>query len=171
MLFTDVKTRLADHLLMIADRMTMAHSIEGRSPYVDQKVVEFVARIPADLKLHGRRLKYIQRQVAKEFLPETLITRPKQGFGFPLAYWFKNELKGLMNNIIQASRLAEDGYFRREAMQDLMDEHVSGQIDHNYRLWLLLNLELWYRLFMDGMSQEDLNQYLQETMQSAKVVV
>ena len=164
MLYTDVRTRLADHLLMIADRMTMAHSIEGRSPYVDQKVVEFVARIPAEMKLKGRRLKHIQRQLGREFLPETLITRAKKGFGFPLAYWFKNELRGLMEQMIRESRLADEGYFQRSAMSDLLNEHAAGQVDHNYRIWLLLNLELWYRLFIDGVSIDDLNQWMQSLM-------
>jgi asparagine synthase (glutamine-hydrolysing) len=170
MLYTDVKTRLADHLLMISDRMTMAHSIEGRSPYVDQKVVEFVARIPAGLKLHGRRLKYIQRQVARDFLPEALLTRSKQGFGFPLAYWFKNELRGLMSGLIRESRLAEEGYFRREGMQALLDEHASGKVDHNYRLWLLLNLELWHRLFIDGIPQTEVNALLENSLKPQPVL-
>jgi asparagine synthase (glutamine-hydrolysing) len=170
MLYTDVKTRLADHLLMISDRMTMAHSIEGRSPYVDQKVVEFVARIPTSLKLHGRRLKYIQRQVARDFLPEALLTRSKQGFGFPLAYWFKNELRGLMSSLIRESRLAEEGYFRREGMQALLDEHASGKVDHNYRLWLLLNLELWHRLFIDGIPQAEVNALLENSLKRQPVL-
>jgi len=167
MLYTDVKTRLADHLLMIGDRMTMAHSLEGRSPLVDQRLVEFVARIPADLKLRGRRLKYIQRRLAERYLPEPLLKRSKQGFGFPLAYWFKNELKGLMGSLIQDSRLAAEGFFRPEAMQAMLDEHVGGAVDHNYRLWLLLNLELWYRMFMDGAGQGALNATLEEHLQPA----
>lgn len=160
MLYTDVKTRLAEHLLMIVDRMTMAHSIEGRSPYVDRQVVEFVASIPADLKLRGRTLKYIQRPVAAEFLPAELVQRPKRGFGFPLAYWFQNELSDFMITMFRQARLATEGYFRPDAMQSLLEEHVRGDVDHNYRLWLLLNLELWYRLFIEGTSVEALRSML-----------
>ena len=136
--------------------MTMAHSLEGRSPYADQRVAAFVATIPASFKLHGRTLKHIQREVAREFLPDALIRRPKQGFAFPLAYWFKEQLHPLASHLFRASRLADEGYFQREAMLGLLDEHVSGQVDHNYRLWLLLTLELWYRLYMDGSSIEEL---------------
>jgi asparagine synthase (glutamine-hydrolysing) len=160
MLYTDVKTRLADHLLMISDRMTMAYGLESRSPFADQKVAEFVATIPAELKLRGSRLKYIQRQIAREYLPNTLIKRPKQGFGFPLARWFKYELRDLTVHIFLNSRLASAGYFRQEAISTLLSEHLSGRFDHNYRLWLLLNLELWYRQFIDGFSRNDLTEML-----------
>jgi asparagine synthase (glutamine-hydrolysing) len=161
MLYTDVKTRLADHLLMVVDRMTMAHSLEGRSPYVDQEVVELAAAIPASMKLHRRRLKYILRKVAEPFLPETLIQRRKQGFGFPLAYWFRNELRPLMSNLCRSSSLVAGGYFRADAMQTLLNEHVSGRVDHNYRLWLLLNLELWHKLFIERQRQDDLQAWLE----------
>ncbi|MHB1131397.1 MAG: asparagine synthase (glutamine-hydrolyzing) [Chloroflexota bacterium] len=160
MLFTDVRTRLADHLLMVVDRMTMAHSLEGRSPYVDQEVAAFAARIPAHLKLHGRRLKHIEREVAREFLPAALIKRSKQGFGFPLARWFRGELRPVLTNVLGDSRLVAEGYFRPEAIRTLLDEHVSGRVDHNYRLWLLFNLELWHRLFMEGQSQAEIGEML-----------
>jgi asparagine synthase (glutamine-hydrolysing) len=123
---------------------------------VDQKVVEFVAAIPADFKLRGRRLKYIQRQVAREYLPDVLIDRPKKGFGFPLAHWFRNELREFTTNLFRASSLVAEGYFKEEAMMAFLDEHTSGKIDHNYRIWLLLNLELWHRLFIEGQSTEEL---------------
>jgi asparagine synthase (glutamine-hydrolysing) len=160
MLYTDVKTRLPDHLLMIADRMTMAHSLEGRSPYVDSQLAEFVAAIPAQYKLRGRTLKFIQRQVARAYLPELLVHRPKQGFSFPLAYWFRHELRKLTAEVFRSSNLVAEGFFREEAMMGLLDEHTSGRIDHNYRLWLLLNLELWHRLFIEGRSQDKLSEFL-----------
>lgn len=164
MLYTDVRSRLAEHLLMVADRMTMAHSIEGRSPYVDQRVAEFAARIPASLKVHGRRLKHVQREVARGLLPETLITRKKKGFGFPLAYWFRNELRDVTAELLGHGSLAGCGYFRAESMIAMLDEHASGKMDHNYRLWLLLNLELWHRMFIEGQSREDLEEALRGCM-------
>jgi asparagine synthase (glutamine-hydrolysing) len=166
MLYTDVKTRLADHLLMIVDRMTMAHSLEGRSPFVDQEVAEFSARIPADLKLHGRRLKHIARKVGEEFLPEPLLNRGKQGFAFPLAHWFSNELRPLTTRLFDDSQLAASGYFRPAALRGLLNEHVSGRMDHNYRLWLLLNLELWHRLFVGGQTQDELRGLLEEPLKA-----
>ncbi len=162
MLFTDVQTRLSDHLLMVNDRMTMAHSLEGRSPYVDHQLVEFVATLPASLKLKGRRLKHILREVARPYLPETLIDRRKQGFSFPLAYWFRSELRQPTRQIFAESQMVEAGYFREDAMQAMLDEHAAGKIDHNYRLWLLLNMELWHRQFIGGMSIDALQAYVLE---------
>jgi asparagine synthase (glutamine-hydrolysing) len=162
MLHTDVKTRLADHLLMVVDRMTMAHSLEARSPFVDQRVAEFAASVPAGLKLHGRQLKYIQRRLAAEYLPAPLLRRSKQGFGFPLAYWFANELRETTAETLLNSNLVEAGYFRREAIGAMFDEHVGGRVDHNYRLWLLLNLELWHRLFIGGEPEGELTAKLRE---------
>jgi asparagine synthase (glutamine-hydrolysing) len=164
MLYTDIKTRLADHLLMITDRMTMAHSLEGRSPLVDQKVVEFVASIPAELKLRGRRLKYIQRRIARNYLPEPLLHRRKQGFGFPLAYWFRNELRRVAADMFNDSQLAEGGYFRKETLLGLLDEHASGRMDHNYRLWLLFNLELWHRQFIGGESIHEVRERIERSL-------
>lgn len=168
MLYTDVKTRLADHLLMITDRMTMAHSLEGRSPYVDQRVVEFVAAIPAELKLRGRHLKYIQRRIAEDYLPEPLLHRRKQGFGFPLAYWFRNELRGLTAEIFRNSELATAGLFQPDAMLAMLEEHATGRMDHNYRLWLLLNLELWHRQFIGGQSVGQIQEFVERSMHSAE---
>jgi asparagine synthase (glutamine-hydrolysing) len=162
MLFTDVQTRLADHLLMVNDRMTMAHSLEGRSPYVDDQLVEFIATLPTSLKLKGRRLKHILREVARQYLPKAVVERPKRGFSFPLAYWFRRDLHMPTQRIFLESQMVQAGYFRQSAMQAMLDEHAVGKTDHNYRLWLLLNMELWYRQFISGISPQDLEYYLLE---------
>lgn len=160
MLFTDLMTRIPDHLLTIADRMTMAHSLEGRSPLIDYKLVEFAATIPAELKLHGKDLKYILKRVASRYLPPELIHRKKQGFGFPIARWLRNDLRLFLANLFKQSRFVELGYFQSEAVQDILYEHLSGKTDHNYRLWILLNLELWYRINFEGMSLENVGNFI-----------
>jgi asparagine synthase (glutamine-hydrolysing) len=164
MLHADVKTRLADHDLMVVDRMTMAHSIEGRSVFVDRQLVEFVAAIPARLKIHRGTLKYVERRVAQRLLPGTLVKRKKQGFGFPLAAWFRRELRSVTARLLGQGSLAAAGYFRPSAMLSMLDEHTSGNVDHNYRLWLLLNAELWHRIFIEGESRDDLQGLLQDAM-------
>ncbi|MGH6919721.1 MAG: asparagine synthase (glutamine-hydrolyzing), partial [Geminicoccaceae bacterium] len=93
MLYTDLMTRMPDHLLVTVDRMSMAHSLETRSPLVDHKVVEYAASVPGDLKLKGGQLKYILKKVASRYLPQELIDRKKQGFGFPLARWMRTDLQ------------------------------------------------------------------------------
>lgn len=166
MLYTDLKTRLPEHLLMIGDRMTMANRIEGRSPLVDLRVVEFVATLPANMKVHGRTLKYIQRRVAVGLLPKSLIKRRKQGFSFPLARWFKNELGEPICELLSTGSLVAAGLFRGDAIRSLFEEHASGRVDHNYRLWLLLNFELWYRLFVENHSHVEVRQDLENLLGS-----
>jgi asparagine synthase (glutamine-hydrolysing) len=165
MLYTDMMTRMPEHLLMLVDHMTMAHSLEDRSPLLDYRVVEFAAAIPANLKVRGNRLKYIFREVAKDFLPAPLLSRSKQGFSFPLAYWMKAELGNLLESLFLKSRLAEEGYFQRDHMLELLTQHRRGQMDHNYRLWILLNLELWWRIYIDGISVEALDRLINEQIE------
>jgi asparagine synthase (glutamine-hydrolysing) len=169
MLYTDMMTRMPEHLLLLVDHMTMAHSLEDRSPLLDYRMVEFAASIPANLKVRGNRLKHIFREVAKHFLPPSLLSRSKQGFSFPLAYWMKSELGNLLENLFLKSRLAEEGYFQRDYMQQLLAQHRSGQMDHNYRLWILLNLELWWRMYIDGCSVETLDQLINEGLSASNL--
>ncbi len=162
MLYTDLMTRMPDHLLAIADRMSMAHSIESRPPLIDHKVTEFAASLPASIKLRGtgRGLKYILRQVARRYMPDELIDRPKQGFGFPIALWLRSDLRPLMENIYKNSRFVEMGLFNAAEFKRLLDEHVGGKADHNFRLWILLNLELWHRMYFEGMDTGRLAEFL-----------
>jgi asparagine synthase (glutamine-hydrolysing) len=164
MLYTDLMTRMPDHLLMTVDRMAMAHSLETRSPLVDYKVVEYAASIPGGLKLKGNQLKYILRKVAARYLPRDLIDRRKQGFGFPLAIWMRTELRDFVRNLFAESRFVELGIFERAYVQRLVDEHIAGKVDHNYRLWLLINLEVWYRMFFEGMSIPAMQQDIERLM-------
>ena len=150
MLYTDLMTRIPDHLLSIVDRMSMAHSLESRPPLVDYKVVEYSARIPANMKLKGTDLKYILKKVAARYLPPELIYRRKQGFGFPLGVWMRNDLRNFIGNLFEESRFIEHGIFDKGYIQHMITEHMDGKVDHNYRLWILINLEFWYRLNFEG---------------------
>ncbi|OGW17185.1 MAG: asparagine synthase (glutamine-hydrolyzing) [Nitrospinae bacterium RIFCSPLOWO2_12_FULL_45_22] len=164
MLYTDLMTRMPDHLLMIVDRMAMAHSLEVRPPLLEHKMVEFAARIPANLKLNGVKLKYILRKVASRYIDPSLVTRKKQGFGFPLAYWMRKELKPFLRNIVKESRFIEHKIFDHEYVHNMTEEHIAGKRDHNFRIWIFMNLEIWYRLFIEQQSfntiQEWINKYM-----------
>ena len=154
MLYTDLMTRMPDHLLVTVDRMSMAHSLEARSPLVDYKVVEYAATIPAHLKLRKGQLKYILKKVAARYLPRELIERKKQGFGFPLALWMRTELRQFIKNLFAESRFVQLGIFDQAYVDGLVEQHLSGSVDHNYRLWLLINLEIWHRLKIEGVGLE-----------------
>jgi asparagine synthase (glutamine-hydrolysing) len=156
MLYTDLMTRIPDHLLTIGDRMTMAHSLESRAPLIDYKVVEFAATLPTNLKLKGNNLKYLLRQVATRYLPEDVTKLKKQGFRFPLGIWFRTELKDFLLNLFNQSRFVELGLFEKSYIDQLLAEHMSGKIDHNYRIWVLLNLEYWYRMYFEGETVESM---------------
>ena len=160
MLYTDLMTRIPDHLLMIGDRMTMAHSLEGRAPLIDYRVTEFAAQIPADLKLNGNKLKYILRKVASRYLPEEITKLKKQGFRFPLGIWFRTDLKDMLRSLFSQSRFVELGIFEKDYIDMLLEEHIAGHVDHNYRIWLLLNLEIWYRLFFEGETIESMRAFI-----------
>jgi len=164
MLYTDMMTRMPEHLLLTVDHMTMAHGLEDRSPLLDHRVVEYAASIPSDIKLKGRRLKYIFKEVARDFLPGPLLTRRKQGFAFPLAYWMKGNVGELLARLFEDSRLVGAGYFCPSYMRELLEHHRAGKADHNYRLWILLNLELWWRIYIDGQKVEDLEEHIRDGM-------
>jgi len=148
-LFADVMMYLPYDLLVKVDMATMAHSLEARSPFLDHKVMEFAAALPATFKLHGLTTKYILKKAFSSLLPREILHRKKMGFGVPLNRWFRSELRPLAYDILLDSRCAGRGYFRPKAVQRLLDEHSSMRADHSYRIWALLILELWHRMFID----------------------
>ncbi len=162
MLHVDCQTRLTENQLPTVDRMSMAHSLELRSPFLDRRVAEFAMRIPAALKLKNGQIKYVTRKLAARFLPDNIVNRPKKGFGFPLALWLRGPLQGLMQRTISESRLVDAGLFRREALQRMQDEHVASRMDHNYRLWMIFNLEIFWRHNFDGEDIASLEQWVDE---------
>jgi asparagine synthase (glutamine-hydrolysing) len=154
MLYTDLMMRMPDHNLVLGDRMSMACSLEVRAPFVDPRVVEFAASLPVEMKLRGRKLKYLLRRVAARYLPPEIVRRPKQGFSFPVGKWMKSDLRALVEDRLGHSRLVASGIFRPEVIARLLREHMSGGVDHSYRLWLLLNLEIWHEIYIEGRSVE-----------------
>lgn len=159
MLYTDLMTRIPDHLLTVGDRMTMAHSLESRSPLIDYRVVEFAAKIPAKYKLKGNQLKYTLRKVASRYLPKEVIQLEKQGFRFPLGIWFRTDLKNFLRNLFSQSRFVELGIFQQDYINSMLNEHIAGKVDHNYRIWVLLNLEIWYRLYFEGETIDSMREF------------
>ena len=167
MLQADVATRLPEHSLMLSDRMTMAHGLEARSPLLDHRLAELVARFPVRLKMRGRTLKFLLREAARPYLPAAILQRPKQGFMFPLGAWMKGPLLPVLRHLLAASTLVEEGIFRREPIERLMHEHVAHRADHHVRLWMILNVEAWYRMYVRGEPLESLTGQLRERLGSA----
>jgi asparagine synthase (glutamine-hydrolysing) len=151
--FVDLLTYLPCDLLAKVDIASMAHSLEPRSPFLDHKVVELATSIPSRLKLKGWGGKYILKKAFKDLLPKEILARGKMGFGVPIAEWFRGELKDFVKEVLLSSRACARGYFREEAVRALIQQHIDGQFDHGYRLWALLNLELWHDRFIDQLPQ------------------
>ena len=149
-LYADTMMYLPDDLLVKVDVAAMAHSLEARSPFLDQQFMEFAARIPADLKLRGRVTKYILKKAFRGILPDTVLSRPKQGFTVPLDAWFRGELKAMAYDVLMSERSMNRGYFRPERVRMILDEHSSGSWNWQNHIWNLLMLELWHRMFIDG---------------------
>ena len=145
----DVHTYLPEDLLVKVDIATMAHGLEGRSPFLDHELMQFAASLPAHLKLRGAEQKFLLRRLAERRLPPTLLTLPKKGFGVPIDRWFREDLRETLRDALFDGRLAARGYFDMRVVQQLFDEHQSGRVAWHLQLWNLLMLELWHRMFID----------------------
>ena len=161
MLYTDLMTRIPDHLLPIGDRMAMAHGLEVRPPLLEHRMVEYAMRIPAEYKLRGRTLKYLLRRLAERYVDPELVRRQKQGFGFPLAYWMRSELAEFLRRASVESRFAAEGIFDGAYVRALIEEHIAGKRDHNYRIWVWLNLEIWHRLYFERTGIEEVTEWIE----------
>ena len=163
MLYADYHARLPDHPVMIQDRMTMAHGLEARNPLMDHELAEFAARLPVDLKIRGRSLRYLQTQLARRYVPAEVLARKKQGFSSAIPYMLRDELDALYEAFLPASALGRDGFLNGDVVRQLLATHRLGRADHGQRLWLLVNSEAWYRTFILGQSADDLAECIAAT--------
>jgi asparagine synthase (glutamine-hydrolysing) len=148
-LSVDVNSYLPDDLLVKVDIATMAYGLEGRSPLLDHRVMEYAARLPSTLKLRGRDAKYLLKQIARELVPAAVIDRPKMGFGVPLDHWFRRDLREPARDVLLGPRLRARGYFAMPFVEQMLREHETGARNWHYQLWNLLMFELWHRMFID----------------------
>ena len=149
MLYTDFKAWLVDDLLIKADKMTMANSVELRVPFLDYRVVEYAATIPSNMKLRGGTVKWILKQALTGVVPDEIRTRPKVGFPTPLAEMFRGKLADYVEAVLLSRRALQRGYFRPEKIREIVGDHKSGRANHHDILWRLLVLEEWHRRFAD----------------------
>jgi asparagine synthase (glutamine-hydrolysing) len=149
LLFLDMTTYLPEDLLVKIDIATMANSLEARLPFLDHEFIEEVARIPSHFKLKGSTAKYILKKTYFDFLPKAILKRKKMGFGLPLSKWFRKELRDYSREILLEPKTIERGYFKREGIEQLLNDHFSLRYDHSAKIWALLFLEIWFRVFMD----------------------
>jgi asparagine synthase (glutamine-hydrolysing) len=147
-LFGDLAMYLPDDLLTLTDRVAMAHSLEVRVPYLDHELLEFMARVPAHLKIRGLRKKWLFRRAVAPWLPAGHLRRPKQGFSVPLASWLRGPLADMLTDLVESRACRESQWLSHSAVRRLVNEHMSGRVNHEIRLWALVCFMEWQRQYM-----------------------
>ncbi|MFN2492456.1 MAG: asparagine synthase (glutamine-hydrolyzing) [Pyrinomonadaceae bacterium] len=148
-LLTDIMTYLPNDLLVKVDIATMAVSLEARSPFLDQNVIEFAASLPEKFKLRGLTTKYLLKRVLKKLLPAENLDRRKMGFGVPIGHWFRGELQAFLRDTLLSEKSLGRGLFKPETIKHMVDLHTQSEKDYAQQLWTLLMLELWFERFID----------------------
>ena len=149
-LYADFSTYLHDDLMAKVDIDSMAVALEGRSPFLDYEMLELTAKIPFNLKLKGlNNKKYILKETLRGLVPNEVMFRPKMGFGIPIDVWFRGKLKDFAYDTLLSEKAINRGLFKKEALKALLDEHVNTKINHAYRIWALITLELWFQEYFD----------------------
>jgi asparagine synthase (glutamine-hydrolysing) len=136
---------LPDNLLAKVDRMSMAHSLEVRPPFLDHRIVEFAATLPANYCIQGRTLKFLLRNLMKDKLPQSILTRKKQGFDIPVHDWLRGHLKPLLLDTLNRRSVEESGLISWPYLQSVLDLHMQRKANYGYHLWGMLMLFLWIK--------------------------
>jgi asparagine synthase (glutamine-hydrolysing) len=141
---------------MKQDQMSMAASIESRVPFLDHKVVEFAFSLPDELKIRGFATKRVLREAYRKNIPREIMNRPKAGFPVPIKRWFAGEYHATAKSIVLGKESLCSEIFNRTFIEGIFALHRSGKYNHSDRIWTLLNLELWHRIFMRGEAPESI---------------
>ena len=148
MMAVDYQTYMVDDILQKVDRATMSISLEGREPFLDQKIIEWAAQLPSDYKYHEGQKKYILRQIVHKHIPKEMMERPKMGFGIPVDAWLNHELKDLVLENLGTAALKEHGLFNEGVVNKLCLDFFAGRKEKYLKIWYLLMFQLWYKKWM-----------------------
>jgi asparagine synthase (glutamine-hydrolysing) len=148
LLYVDTRFYLPNDMLVKVDRMTMAHGLEARVPFLDYTVVEFAASLPSEYKLRGGTGKYLLRKLMADRLPETTLKRRKEGFNIPVSRWLRGELRELLQDTLTPIRLREVGLWQSEPIVQMVQDHQARKADYGHQLWGMLTFMLWWDQFM-----------------------
>jgi asparagine synthase (glutamine-hydrolysing) len=149
--YLEMKLRLAEHLLMRVDKLTMAHAVEARVPFLDHDVVDFSTRLPASYKLRDGVGKRILKKAVEPYIDHDMIYRRKQGFGAPMEEWFREGDFGRRSlAAFERSELTKNGYFDNDYFRGLLNAQTSGAGGHSFHLWTVLNAVLWHASWVEG---------------------
>jgi asparagine synthase (glutamine-hydrolysing) len=157
LIYLDIKTSLPDDLLLLTDKMSMAASLECRAPFVDSELVELSSRMPSRHKIRGFSMKYLLKKVFQPWLPPAILHRKKRGFGAPVGSWFRKDLDFLVQETLSENQVRSRGIFDPRVVQEIISAHRSQRSDHTDHLFALINLELWSRIFLDGLDWQQVH--------------
>jgi asparagine synthase (glutamine-hydrolysing) len=149
-LYTDIRTTLVSEMLTKVDRMTMAHGLEARVPFLDHRVVEWAFRLPSALKLRDDEGKVVVKRALEPYLPREVLYRPKQGFNVPMKLWMRGQLRDFVRDTLTEQRIRDRGLFRPDEVRRIVAEHESAGADSSNKIFVLLATELWFQRFVDA---------------------
>jgi asparagine synthase (glutamine-hydrolysing) len=149
MLYLDLRLWLPDDLLLVADKMTMAESVELRVPFLDPELVDFVESLPSGYKLRRGRRKAVEKAALAPLLPRRIIHRKERGFATPIEQWLRTSLAGFARELLLAQDSHAMRLFAPGAIESLIRRHREREFDHSRQIFLLVSLELWARRFLD----------------------
>jgi asparagine synthase (glutamine-hydrolysing) len=150
MTYLDINTWLVEDLLLKADKMTMAASVELRTPFLDHELVEISRRVGSRAKIRGITKKWLLKEAYRDLLPRAIVSRAKKGFPVPLSAWFQEDLNDLVSDVLLSDRAKQRGYFNSRFIEGMIRDQRIGRADYSKTLWSLLVLEFWHRVFAEG---------------------
>jgi asparagine synthase (glutamine-hydrolysing) len=150
MLYLDINTLLPNEILYFNDMLSMAHSLEVRTPFLDYRIAELAASIPGSLKIKGRVLKYILRKVAVRYVPQEIINRPKEGFVLPKNTWLREGMSPMLHDVLSKERLSVHGYFNLDYVDSLVRHFLAGDDSLTFKIWTMMVFQVWYEGYLSG---------------------
>lgn len=152
--YVDAASFLCCNCLEYADRMSMANSLEVRAPFTDYRLLEFAMQVPQRMKVRNMTTKWITRQAMRDILPREVLTKKKMGFNPPLPQWINGELKPVIKELLSPAAIERRGIFRPDSVEKLLRDHQENRRDNALKIWALLMIEVWQRMYFDKQSEE-----------------
>lgn len=150
MMAIDYETYLPDDILQKVDRASMSASIEAREPFLDHRLIEWAATLPDDFKYHQGEKKYILKEIVHQYIPKTMMNRPKMGFAIPIEKWLTSDLKNLVLKYLDNHLIEKQGVFKVEIVHELKNAFFNGKLEHAVKIWQLLMFQMWFEKWMEN---------------------
>ena len=150
MMAIDFQTYLPDDILQKVDRASMSVSLEGREPFLDHRVIEWAAQLPLAYKYNKGNKKFIIKEIVHQYLPKSIMDRPKMGFGIPIAHWLQHELKPFVDQYLEEGFIVKQGIFNNDEIQRIRRSFYQGRTERAEKIWYLLMFQMWYDKWMNN---------------------